>query len=189
MRKTLQSWHGWLFAVAVALCLSACGSSSPSGAAAKLLHRKPATPAPKRLAAVDPTADMSTAVSAGNASSPVSVKFQLSGRPQPGQPLSVDFALIPSAGVVALAAKFEADDGLAVVDGGEVAELTKPAQNVPIHHSVTVLPKADGIYTMRTILTVTTDADPRQRVFSVPIIAGKGLPQLASHTDRATPHP
>ncbi len=188
MRKTLQ-WHGWLFAVAVAVCLSACGSADTPNAAAKLLHRKPAAPAPKRPAAVDPTADMTTAVSSGNAPSPVNVKFQLGGRPQPGEPLSVDFALIPNAGVVALGARFEGDDGLTVVDGGEIQEVTRPAQNVPIRHSVTVLPKADGIYTMTTTLTVTTDGDPKQRVFSIPIIAGQGVSQLASHTDAAKNHP
>ena len=84
---------------------------------------------------------------------------------------------------MSLAAKFEGDDGLSVVGGDQVPTVEKPAPNVPIHHAVTVLPKANGMYTVTATLTVTTDGDPKVHSFSVPVISGSGLPQLAAHSE------
>jgi len=134
---------------------------------------------------VDPTADMSTAVSLMKGTSPVNVKFQLDGRPLPGQPLNVDFALIPDASVASFSGKFLGDDGLKVSDGDQMGDVVKPAANVPLHHTVTVVPSKDGIYTVTVSLMVTVAGDePRPRNFAIPIIAGDGLPHLAAQTDQ-----
>jgi hypothetical protein len=128
---------------------------------------------------------MGTAVSLMKGTSPVSVKFQLDGRPLPGQPLNVDFALIPDASVASLSGKFSGDDGLKVADGDQVSDVAKPAANVPIRHTVTVVPSKDGIYTVTVSLMVTVAGDePRPHDFAVPVIAGDGLPHLAAHTDQ-----
>ena len=178
----------WLCAVIAAVCLSACGSADQSSTAAALLHRKP--PAKKPIpAAADPTADMSAAVTTGRGPSPVNVKFQLGGRPQPGQPLTVELALIPDASVASVAAKFEGDGGLTLVSGDQVAEVSKLAPNVPIRHSVVVLPKSDGIYTLTATVTAMTNGDSRVRAFTIPVIAGEGLPALAGHSDGGKTHP
>jgi hypothetical protein len=115
------------------------------------------------------------------------VKFQLAARPEPGKPLTVDFALIPDATVTSVAARFEGDSGLTLVSGEQVAQVEKPAPNVPIRHSVVVLPKSDGIYALTATVTITNGGDPRDRAFTVPLIAGQGLP-LAAHSDGKT-HP
>ena len=176
-------------ATLVVACLGACGSSEKDEG---LAHGKAAKDK-KPVAAVagDPTADMSVAVSATKAPSAVNVKFQVSERPQPGQPVSVEFVLIPDPTVQSLAAKFEGDDGLTVVGGDQLPAVDKPAANVPIRHKVTVLPKSDGIYTVTATLTVATAEDSRARIFSIPVIAGDGLPQLAAHSEPAAarPHP
>jgi hypothetical protein len=115
----------------------------------------------------------------------------MTDRPQPGQPLSVQFVLIPAATVQSLAAKFEGDEGLTVVSGDQVPTVEKPPPNVPIRHTLTVLPKADGIYMVTVTLSVGMEDDTKARVFSIPVIAGNGLPQLAAHSDppAAKPHP
>ena len=89
---------GWLLAIIAAACLAACGSSDKEGGG--LLHGKSGKDKkPGVAAAADPTSEMSVAVSTVKGPSPVNVKFQMTDRPQPGQPLSVQFVLIPSATV------------------------------------------------------------------------------------------
>jgi hypothetical protein len=180
---------GWRVAALVTACLvaclAACGSSDKEGGG--LLHGKSAKDKKPAAVAADPTADMSAAVSAVKGPSPVTVKFQMPDRPQPGQPLAVEFVLIPDASVQSLAAKFEGDEGLAVVSGDQVPAVEKPAANVPIRHTVTVLPKSDGVYTVTATLTVATEEETKGRVYSIPLIAGNGLPQLASHAEPTRP--
>jgi hypothetical protein len=176
---------GLCAAVIAAVCVTACGSADQSSTAAALLHRKP-PPKKQPAAAVDPTVDMSTAVTTGKGAAPVNVKFHLAARPEPGQPLTVDFALIPDQTVASLSARFEGDSGLALVSGGQVAAVGKPAPQVPIRHTVVVLPKADGIYTLTATVTATGEEDPRVRAFTVPVIAGQGL---AAHSDGTQTHP
>jgi uncharacterized iron-regulated membrane protein len=187
MHKTLRMCHlGWLSVAVAAACLSACGSGNQSGADAGLLHGKPAKVRHASAKVVDPTAGMSTAVSLMKGPAPVSLKFQLGGRPQPGQPVNVDFALIPDASVVSLSGKFAGDDGLKLSNGEQMDAVNKPAASVPLRHTVTVVPSQDGIYTVTVSLMVTVAGDEaRLRTFAVPIIAGDGLPHLAAHTDSA----
>ncbi len=175
---------GWPWAASVTaclvsclvLCLAACGSSDKEGGG--LLHGKMSKDKkPAATAAADPTADMNAAVSAVKGPSPVNVKFQMADRPQPGRPLTVEFALIPDATVLSLAAKFEGDEGLAVVGGDQAPAVEKPPANVPIRHSVTVLPKSDGIYTVTATVTFAIGEETKARVYSIPLIAGNGLPR------------
>ncbi|MGH8210097.1 MAG: hypothetical protein ACREU6_10980, partial [Steroidobacteraceae bacterium] len=104
--STRVSRAGWAVAVALLLGLSACDSSSESGAAA---HAK------KKLAltrSVDPLSrsptDMVAAVSAGKTGPPVELKFELREPPQAGQLLDIDIAVLPDAPAVnRLYAKFQ----------------------------------------------------------------------------------
>lgn len=187
MHETLRKCHlGWLFAAVAVACLSACGSADQADSTGSLIHLKTAKKARPVVKAADPTADMGAAVATMKGPAGVNVKFQLGGRPQPGQPLAVDFALIPDANVAALSAKFDGDDGLKLLNGDQLASIEKPAPGVPIRHSVTVVPSNEGIYTV-TVSLMVTDAgdDPRLHTFAVPIISGDGLPQLAAHTEPA----
>ena len=186
MHETLRMCHlGWLCAAVAAACLSACGSGDQSGATAGLLHKHPAKVQHKPKP-VDPTANMGAAVSLMKGLSAVNVKFELDGRPLPGQPLNVDFALIPNASVVSLSGKFAGDDGMKLTHGDQMDAVDKPAANTPIRHTVTVVPSKDGIYTVTVSLMVTVAGDEaRLHTFAVPIIAGDGLPQLTAHADQA----
>ncbi len=133
---------------------------------------------------------MIAAVTATKAPTPVNVRFAMSERPQPGQPLEVDVALIPvDPAVVRVSAKFDGEDGLVLVKGREAPAVDKPAPRVPIMHTVTIMPNADGIYALMATVTAATDADSKTVVFAIPVIAGKGLPELAAKSDTGAKHP
>lgn len=180
MLETLRKCAlGWLFGTLALAGLGACSSGDHADGSAALIHLKVAkTPRPQAKAA-DPTANMDAAVATMKGPAGVNVKFQLGARPEPGQPLAVDFALIPDASIASLSAKFDVDDGLKLLNGDQIPPIDKPAPGVPIRHSVTVVPGKDGIYTMTVSLMVTAAGDdPRLHTFAVPIISGDGVPPV-----------
>ena len=159
--------------------LCACGSSSTPEASPSA-PTKAAQKVRKPVASVDTsTADMSSAVSVTKAASAVQLKFELKSRPSPNAPVDVDLALIPTDPALAhLSAKFEGEAGLQLVNAGEAVSVDKPAPGVPIKRTVTVLPQADGIYTLHAMVTASSEGDSRTTSFAVPVIAGAGLSEL-----------
>jgi hypothetical protein len=68
----------------------------------------------------------------------------------------------------------------------------KPAAGIPIKRTITVLPQADGIYTLHAMVTASSDGDSRTTSFAVPVIAGAGvtdLPAKPAATASANPKP
>jgi hypothetical protein len=182
-----------LVAGVAALWLCACGTSStpdattaaPNKAANRV--KKPTTPVDTS------TADMSSAVSVTKAANAVQLKFELRSRPSPGTPVEVDLALIPTDPALAhLSLKFEGEAGLQLVNAGDAVSVDKPAAGVPIKRTITVLPQADGIYTLHAMVTASSDGDSRTTSFAVPVIAGAGvtdLPAKPAATASANPKP
>jgi hypothetical protein len=106
---------------------------------------------------------------------PVQVKFDLRERPDVGRPVGVDLAIVPmSASVDRVSGKVEGEDGLELIEGGEIAATERPAEGVPIRHAVKVLPKRDGIYTVRAVVTVEAAGVSSTESYSMPVIAGTG---------------
>ncbi|MDB6090349.1 MAG: hypothetical protein JWN85_3133 [Gammaproteobacteria bacterium] len=176
---------GWVVAAAWVLALNGCGSSTESSTAA---HGKKTAAKPKALA--DPArrdpADMVAAVSATKTGAPVQLKFELRQRPGVGQPLDVDIALIPGSPLVErVYAKFQPGEGMDLLDGGDLAPVEKPAEGVPIRHTVRVLPKRDGIFTVTATVGVDSATDSVARAFAIPVIAGEGLPELGAKSEVA----
>jgi hypothetical protein len=175
---------GWAVAAALVLTLSGCGSTTESNAAAhgRNLARPKATVDPTRR---EPT-DMVAAVSSAKGGSPVQLKFELRERPEIGQPLDVDVALIPDSPTLQrVYAKFQGGDGLELLDGSDLPAVEKPAQNVPIRHTVRLLPKRSGIFTLNVAVGVDSGTDSVSRAFAIPVIAGEGLPELAAKSEGA----
>jgi hypothetical protein len=182
-------------ALAAAALLGGCGSHSPGGGAASQTLAK--TAAKKSVNSTDELArSMVSAVASNKPSTlPVQVKFELRDRPDVGQPVEVDLAIVPmSASVDRLSGKVEGEDGLELVEGGEIAAADRPAEGVPIRHLVKVLPKREGIYTVRAVLTVDAAGVSSTEAYSMPVIAGltpadrSGQPPVAAPTaSAATP--
>lgn len=110
---------------------------------------------------------------------PLQVRFELRSRPQPAQPLDVDFEITPvSASVDRVTVSLHGEDGLDLVDGADFAPQDRPPEGVPIGHTVRVLPKREGIFTLSAQVTVDSAGQSTRETYSIPIIAGAGIPDL-----------
>jgi hypothetical protein len=110
---------------------------------------------------------------------PVQLKFELKERPDIAQPLDVDLAIVPMSGSVdRVSGKITAEDGLEVLAGADIPPTDRPAEGVAIPHTLKVLPKRDGIFSLNAVLTVDSGADSSTATFSIPVIAGAGFADL-----------
>lgn len=160
-------------AFSLAAALSGCGSGTEGGAstaAANHVHKA-------AQAAAGVSAGMVAAVPPpGAGPSAVQVKFELQGHPDVAQPLDVDVLIVPVLGNVdRIYGKFSADDGLEVVSGQDIPVVDKPLEGTPIHYSVKVLPKRDGIFTLTAMLSIDSAGRTTSETYSIPVIAGTGF--------------
>ena len=120
---------------------------------------------------------------------PVQVKFQLASRPDVAQSLEIDLAIVPISGSVdRIVGTIQSEDGLDLVDGDKIAVADRSLEGVPITHTVHVLPKRDGIFTLSAVLTIDSAGQSNRETYSIPVIAGAGMPDLPSKpsSDTAT---
>jgi hypothetical protein len=159
--------------VTLGVSLAGCGSSSTQASAGASAKKKATHLAQARDPADRPPTDMVSAVGAGKSGPPVGLKFELRGLPQVGQPLDVDIAILPDAPTInRIFGKFQAGEGLELVEGGEIPQVEKPAPGSVIRHVVRVLPAKDGIFTLNATVSVDLSDDSLTRVFSIPVMVG-----------------
>jgi hypothetical protein len=168
--------------LAAAALLAGCGARSPAGSG-------PAkTPARTAKTALSPSDELSrsmvSAVPANKPSTvPLQVKFELRDRPDIGQPLELDLAIVPMSGAVdRVWGKVEGEDGLDLVDGAEIAPAEHPVEGAPIRHVVKVLPQREGIFTVRAVLTVDAGGSPSTESYLMPVIADSDGPAAPGKT-------
>jgi hypothetical protein len=172
---------GWLVAVAaagLALGVGGCGAGGSSGSDKPGNHSsiKARKTAPKN--ADHDLAEMVAAVSPAKSGPPVEMKFSLPARPEVGQVLEVQVAVIPRAPVPeSLSVSFQVGDGLDIVEGSQIERVEKLVDGVPIRHLVKVLPKRDGIFVLTALVSFVETGQDWTRAFSIPVIAGEGLPE------------
>lgn len=173
---------GWLavMAAGLLLCLPGCGSADKPSAATSSSNAK----ARKQKSAVPATAgdrdigEMVAAVSASKSGPPVELKFLLSTRPEVGQVMDVDVAVIPRAPVPdSVSVSFQVVEGLEIVEGAQLDRVDKLVDGTPIRHVVKIRPKRDGIFALTAVVSFVAANHDSSRVFSIPVIAGEGLPQ------------
>jgi hypothetical protein len=162
--------------LAAAALLWGCGSGDHSGAGAKM-----AAAMAKAKRAANAHDSLVNAVAANKSSAlPVQVKFDLRGRPDVGQPVEINLVIVPLSGSVErISGKVLGDDGLELVDGAEIPASDRPAEGVPIQHTLKALPKRDGIFTFSAVVTVDAGTQSGTETYSMPLIAGAGLPDAA----------
>jgi hypothetical protein len=116
---------------------------------------------------------MVSAVAATKPSSvPIQVKFELRDRPRVGQPTDLELAIVPmSASVDRVSGKVEGAEGLEVVDGAQIAATDHPPEGSPIRQTVKVLPKQEGIFTIRALVTVDAAGQTSTETYAIPLIA------------------
>jgi hypothetical protein len=91
-----------------------------------------------------------------------------------------------STSVDRVAGSVEGEDGLELLDGGQITPTDHPTEGVPIRHSVKVLPKREGIFTVHAMLTVEAAGQTSTGSYSVPVIAGAKTPDTPSQPQAAS---
>lgn len=174
--------------LAVCALLAACalltGCGSESHPTPTLSPKR--TPQGKNLRPRDPMDDMVAATAVNRAGSPVQLRYELSERPEVGQTVTLDVALIPVAPAEHVSVHFQGTDALAILDGADLAPVEKPAEGTPIHHALRFLAKRDGIFTLDAVVSAASGGQVIERSYSIPVIAGKGLPDLPRADGPAT---
>jgi hypothetical protein len=165
-------WNfGRILALGLALAglLGGCGSGSSSESASK------AAAAARRI--IKPTDNLVTALGIAKSTGvPVQVKFELRDRPEAGQPVEVDLVIVPkSAAVDRVFGRIETDEGLELLEGGQIDASERPVEGAEIHHPIKVRAKRDGIFTFSALLTVDSGGQSLTETFAMPLIAGAGM--------------
>jgi hypothetical protein len=180
MRNSTGTHVGACLAAAIATCsLLGCGSGSGGGGGVTGTTGKQSA---KASANAQGLAGMVSGVAPpGATTASVQVKFQLKERPAIAQPLDVDVVIVPVYGnLERISGKFAGDDGLEMVGGQDIAPIEKPVEGTPIHHTVQVLPKRPGVFTLTAILMVDSEGQSSGQSFSTPVIAEDNPPPPAS---------
>jgi hypothetical protein len=164
--------------VAAATLLGGCGSGSKQTAADAKARAAAATKAVNPANAV--SANMVSAVAINKTTGvPVEVRFELKDRPQIAQPVDIDLVIVPLSGSVdRVSGKVQTEDGLDLIDGAQIPATDRPPEGVPIRHTIRVQPKQDGIFMFSAVLTVDAAGQSSSQIFSMPVIAGTGMPDL-----------
>jgi hypothetical protein len=175
--------------MAAVLAVAGCGTSDNPGAPLSSFNAKarkthkhppPATPGEESVA------DMVAAVSATKTDSPVQVKFTLAERPELGQEVDLRVVVLPGApNLDSLSMSFQVMDGLDIVDGADTVTIDKPADGTPVRHTLKLIPKRDGIFAVTAVVSTNLANQTTTRMYSIPVIAGAGLPELAAKPEVA----
>ena len=162
-------------ALILGFALAATGCGSKDAPAPK--HAKAAAAKKVASPADNLSPNLVTAVTTGkNGATLLQARFELGGRPEVGDPVDVDLVLVPAAdNIDRISGTVQADDGLEVVSGGTIPPTEKPVFGTPIHQSLKVRAKHDGIFTLSALISVETGGQTLAPIYSMPIIAGNGL--------------
>lgn len=158
------------------LCLligvAACDSASdvPADTQTQAVSKRPKNDKVASLAK-----HMVSAVSANGEKAEVDVKFELTQRPEVGKPLDISLVFIPGSALDRVYAKFAGADGLEVVKGEETEQFARPAVGAALTHTLTVVPKRNGIFSVQAVVLMDSDSESVSRSFSIPFIAGSGI--------------
>ncbi len=154
-------------AAALGVLLSGCArepAGEPDKAAAKAV---------RKAAADDPVAQMVAAVPSTGSASLIDMRFDLAGRPVAGQLLDVSVALVPSVeSLRSFSVVFQSSEAVEVRAGAQLAFDEPPAVGTAYFHTVSVVPKRDGVAYLSAVVLVDQDGMSVARSFAIPLIVG-----------------
>jgi hypothetical protein len=168
--------------------LGACGSDGdePSARDQHAEHQAKQR-ADQRAKATETDMDMVVAPSTAKSPPAVALKFAITQKPEIGKPVDIRLAFVPTEGQLSVLGSFQASEGLEIVAGAKTPMYEKPAAGASIAHTITVVPRNDGIlYVLATVVS-DTDTTSVSRTFSIPLIAGEGLSASTQTANAATP--
>lgn len=162
-----------LLLIALAALATACGgkdeetaaSSEPAPAA-----EQPAAPA-GAAAAAPGEERMANAVVTSKTAAAVDLKYDMSAKPDVGQPFEIELVFVPRAPADALQVEITGMEGLTVVSGGALAFENVQAGE---RYAGKVLVQADaaGLYYIGLVAKMSSKVQTEARSFSVPVVVG-----------------
>jgi FAD/FMN-containing dehydrogenase len=160
------------FGLAAAVALSGCSGDATPAESGK--QGGAVASAAKPRAVKSDTDGMVAAVSSsGKPGAPVELKFDLASKPELGKPLEVSVAVVPRGeGISQLRVVFQSNEAVEVQSGSEMAVQNRPADGVALTHTVTVVPRRDGVYYLGAVALVDGAGGSVARSFAIPIIVG-----------------
>lgn len=161
-----------LLTAATALLLGACHRETSHGAkTAAAPKRRAPTVAPQQTPA-EQTAGMVEAASQGKSQAPVTLKFDLVGRPVVDQPVTLALAVLPQVPAGPVVVEVTPSSGIEVAEDDRRFELpTVDAQQV-YRRRISVTPTSEGVLIVHLSLSMKHDQVTDTRAFAVPLIVG-----------------
>jgi hypothetical protein len=162
------------FVLGLTLVAAGCGSNNQPGPT----QAKVAAPVKKAPSPADSLSPyLVSAVTTGKTGATMlQVKYELSGRPDVGEPVDVDLVIIPQAdNIDSISGTVQGDDGVEITSGETISPAEKPTFGNPIHRALKVRAMRDGIFSLSAALSIQTGGQTLAPVYSMPIIAGNGL--------------
>jgi hypothetical protein len=127
-------------------------------------------------ATADQAANLVSAVSSGKPGAPVDVRFDIPKRPKVGESLDIAVAVTAlGADLDELRVVFQSNDGVEVRSGNELLVKDHPAVGSTYSHTVTVMPRKDGVFYLSAVALVESKAGSISRSFAIPIIVGDAV--------------
>jgi hypothetical protein len=118
---------------------------------------------------------MVSAVGGSKGGAGIDLKFDLRGAPVVGEAVDIDIALIPLYELNQVYATFEATDGLEITKGDKTPQIEHPAVGMPITHTVTIVPRRDGVLYLSAVVLSDSASESVTRAFSIPVIVVSGV--------------
>ena len=168
-RSTPGSCALWAATLAVALSLLLAGCARESGGEPGAAAGKTA----RKALADDPVARMVAAVPSSGSAGVIDMRFDLAGRPVAGQPLDVSVALVPTVGNLrSFSVVFQSSEAVEVRSGAQLAMDEAPAAGTAYFHTVSVVPRRDGVAYISAVVLVDQEGVSVARSFAIPLIVG-----------------
>ncbi len=161
-----------LIIVLTTLALSACGSGDRPPVAAPVVQVK------REQVPDDPTAKMARAVTVGNASVPINLKYEILSKPIVGSPVEIEVALIPTFGADSMTVGFVGSPGLTLsADAAQPIETVKAGQVERV--KFTAQAQQESVYYVTVTATLYTAGSSSARNFAIPLIMSFPAPAAA----------
>jgi hypothetical protein len=156
-------------------CLAACShdaSPPPAGAPTTHFKKAPAS-ARKGPSAEELTAGMAAAPTLAKSPLPADLKFELAARPQKGQVLEIDLALVPQIAGGPATVQVSGSEGLDAAQGESRFEVPEVEAGEVYRHTLHMTPTAEGVLLVNITVSLKHDEVSDSQVFSVPIIVDR----------------
>lgn len=134
---------------------------------------------PKKQTPVDPLANMAQAVSSGKPGAAVQLRYDILGKPQVGEPVEIELALVPQADADTLSVHIGGMDGLAL--SGDLDPTTSaPKFQELVKYRFTATPAVEGVFYVTITANLEHNGSAMSRTFSVPMVVGAAVQQKAA---------